>query len=135
MWIERTTDEIDQWHAATRRAARRRTLFFAGLIWAVCTVLLASGWYFVSVRTGMVLHRERPGTFWSRLPITAAVMCVLALWFYFREMRRELKQATQCTICPACDTAGASNAGVTCQCGGVFVAQSAMKWVDDEETA
>src|ERR1041385_3949883 len=129
MWVQRTPEEVAKWHTATEREARSHGRLMGGAVWALVSVLGAGGWV-VSFSAGFAAQRSTPGTFWWRLPIVAILALPFA-WFVFRrESKKELAQITRRTICSKCDTAGESNAGTSCQCGGVFVSHSTMKWVE-----
>jgi len=130
MWIERTPTEVAKWHEATQRDARSHGRFIAGIVWVLVSAFVAGGW-FVSFRAGVASQQSQPGNFWIRLPLVALIALPFA-WFVFRtESRKEMEKLDRATICPKCDTASDTNPGAPCQCGGQFVPQSSLKWIDD----
>ena len=132
MWIERTPEEIAKWQDATAREARSHGRLIGGMVWILVSVLFAGGW-FVSFRAGYAVQQSNSGSFWWRLPIIALVALPFA-WFVYRyESKKELAKIKRRTICPKCDTAGESDAGAPCQCGGTIVSQSMVKWVEEQE--
>ena len=130
MWIQRTPEEIAKWHDASQREARSHGRLIAGMVLVIVPLLLAGGW-FVSFRTGAAVQQSTSGSFWVRLPIFVAFTLPFAWFIYRRESRSELAKLTRRTVCPKCDTSRESNDGATCHCGGNFVSQSTMKWVDE----
>jgi len=133
MWVPRTSEEVNNWHAATKREARTHGLLMAGLVWAGITALLAGGWI-AGGRAGVIAQNGvAGGTFWTRVPIFAVLAVPFAFWLFRRESRRELERAANMTICPQCDTAGELNTGAACDCGGTFVLQSTVRWVDETD--
>jgi len=130
MWVQRTSEEIAKWHEATEREARSHGRIIAGVVWVLVPVLLAGGW-FVSFRAGFAVQRNFWGSFWLRLPVFAVLAWPFA-WFVFRrESKNELAKIHRRIICPKCDTAAEGEAGVSCHCGGIFVSQSTVKWIED----
>jgi hypothetical protein len=94
-------------------------------------VSFAGGWFFLlSNGTGFVGERDVSGNFWLRLLVFGLVAAPFAYFVYRYERKRELARISQRTICPQCDTPAEGNAGASCQCGGLFVRSSAMKWVE-----
>jgi hypothetical protein len=87
-------------------------------------------WFLVSIFGGLAFH-GRFGSFWLHLLAFAALGFPFACWVFRRESRRELEKTMRRTICPKCDTSAEAHAGTACQCGGTFVPQSKMKWVDE----
>jgi hypothetical protein len=133
MWIERTPDEVKKWEAAAARAAQTHGRLVAVLSWLGITVVLAGGWI-AGGRIGVVAQESvAAGSFWTRFPIFAAVGLPVAYWFFRREKAKELERSAQMTICPKCETAGEGDAGEACNCGGTFVLQSSVRWVDEPE--
>jgi hypothetical protein len=120
-----------KWHEATAKEARSHGRLIGGMVWILVSVLVAGGW-FVSFRAGFALHTSGGGSFWLRLPVFAALAFPFAHWVFRYERKSELRKLTRRTICPKCDTSSESNDGAACQCGGAFVSQSTMKWVDEE---
>jgi hypothetical protein len=99
------------------------------------TAILAGGWI-AGGRAGVIAQDSvASGSFWSRFPIFALAGLPVAYWLFRRESGRELEHAKRTTICPKCETAGEGNAEATCECGGSFVLQSTVRWVDDEPSA
>jgi hypothetical protein len=134
MWIPRTPEEAKKWHATTVREARTAGLFIAGLVWLGLTVLLAGGWI-AGGRAGVIAQVSvSEGSFWGRLPIFALAGLPVAFYLFRREQSKELEHSTNMTICPKCDTAGEGNAETPCNCGGTFVLQSTVRWLDDESS-
>jgi hypothetical protein len=134
MWIKRTPEEVDKWHAATKREARMGGLLISGLAWAGVVVMLAGGWI-AGGRVGVVAQESvRAGGFWTRLVIFACVCLPPAFWLYRKERAREFDNATRMTICPKCETAGQGNADMPCECGGTYTLQSTVRWVEAEES-
>jgi hypothetical protein len=132
MWVQRTEDEIKEWNIATAREARTQGLIFAVGTWLGITAILAGGWI-AGGRFGVVAESAvAGGGFWSRFPVFAVCGLPVAYWMLRRTRKEELKRAELMTICPKCDTAGEENAGAPCECGGNFVLQSTVRWVDDE---
>ena len=132
MWIPRTPEEVEKWHAATRREARSQGCLIAGLAWVGIVVLLAGGWI-AGGRAGVIAQESVvAGSFWMRFAIFTVMGFPFAYWLYRRESRRELERALQMTICPKCETGSEGNAGATCECGGTFVLQSTVRWEDSE---
>ncbi len=132
MWIARTQEEVTKWHAATKREARSAGWLIAGLSWLGITALLAGGWI-VGGRAGFITENSvAAGSFWSRFPIFAIAGLPVAYWLFRRESARELESSMQMSICPKCEATGEGNAGTPCECGGSYVRQSTVRWVDDE---
>jgi hypothetical protein len=135
MWIPRTPEEVEKWHAASQREARSHGWLIAGLSWLGIVVVLAGGWI-AGGRAGVIAQDSvAGGSFWIRFPIFAIAGLPVAYWLYRRESRRELESALQMTICPKCETAGEDNAGAACPCGCTFVLQSTVRWEDSEPSA
>ena len=133
MWTQRTPEEVKKWEAATAREARRHGWLVAGLSWLGITVILAGGWI-AGGRAGVVAQESvAAGTFWTRFPIFAVVGLPIAYWFFHRETRRESVRLAQMTICPKCEKAGEGNVEEACECGGSFVPQRTVRWVDEPE--
>jgi hypothetical protein len=66
MWIPRTPDEAQKWHAATQREARFHGCLFAGLLWLSIVIILAGGWI-AGGRAGVIAQDSvAAGSFWSR---------------------------------------------------------------------
>ena len=129
MWIQRTPEEVAKWQKDAEKQARADGLMIGVMAWIIAVLVLSAGWV-VSFQTGMAVERSFGGTFWTRLPIFA-LLCSPIIFVARRfESRKALRKAQFRTICPKCDTAGVSNAGATCQCGGAFVLSSTMKWVE-----
>ena len=134
MWVQRTEQEIAEWNLATAREARTQGLVFAGFSWLGITAILAGGWI-AGGRAGVVAQGAvAGGGFWSRFPIFALVGLPVAYWMFRRTRREELKRARLMTICAKCDTAGEENAEAHCECGGKFVLQSTLRWVDQDDS-
>jgi len=131
MWTQRTPEEVAKWHDSTQREAQSHGRLIAGMVLVIVPLLLAGGW-FVSFRTGAAVHQSASGSFWLRLPMFIVVTLPIAWFIYRRERRSELAKLTRRTICPKCDTSGEGNDGTSCKCGGAFVSQSTMKWIDEE---
>ena len=74
------------------------------------------------------------GSFWAEFPIFALVGLPVAFWFFRHERTKELERSSQMTICPKCDTAGEGNTNAACDCGGKYVLQSSVRWIDEEES-
>jgi hypothetical protein len=127
MWIERTAEEVTKWNTVAQREARRHGLLMGASVGFFVSVLASCGWFFSM--QGVVQHSVT-GSVLVRLPIFAVLVLPFSVWIYRRESHKEMTKASRRTICPKCDTAGEGNAGATCQCGGVFVPQSTMKWVE-----
>jgi hypothetical protein len=103
MWIPRTPEEVQKWHAATQREARSQGWLIAGLSWLGITALLAGGWI-VGGRAGFITENSvAAGSFWSRFPIFAIAGLPVAYWLYRRESARERESTMQMTICPKCE--------------------------------
>jgi hypothetical protein len=86
----------------------------------------------VSFSGGFVVHRTMLGSFWLRLLIIGVIMAPFS-WFVFRrECRNDLAKIHGRSICPKCDTAADGAADALCPCGGTFVPQSTVKWIEDE---
>ena len=132
MWIQRTADEVAKWNQAAERKARSDGLQIGIMAWLGATVLLSAGWI-VSFRTGVAIERNFGGTFWTRLPIFAVVTLPIVFIASRYERKKALRKEADRTICPKCDTAAVSNAGAACGCGGTYVPQSTMKWVEEKE--
>jgi hypothetical protein len=132
MWIQRNSEELKRWNAAARKDARFQGLLMGGLIWVGASIILAGGW--VASANWVAVTQRLAGGFWSRLLFVGALGLPFAAWVYRREERRQFQMAAEMTICPRCDTSGEDNAGAACQCGGEYVLQSTMRWVDDEST-
>jgi hypothetical protein len=131
MWAARTPDELTTWKRAAEKDARLSALVFGGGVWIGISILLAGGW--VASAQGMASQKFLPDSFWSRLLILAIVGFPFAIWMFRREKRKHLERALAMTICPGCDTAGEYNEGSSCNCGGAFVLQSTVRWIEDEE--
>jgi hypothetical protein len=132
MWIPRTPEEVAKWHTATVREARSAGWLIAGLSWLGITALLAGGWI-VGGRAGFITENSvAAGSFWSRFPVFAIAGLPVVYWLLRRESARELQRAVQMTICPKCEATGEGNADTPCQCGGSYVRQSTVRWIDDE---
>lgn len=133
MWVNRTSEETEKWKAAAAREARFHGLLFAGGCWLVITPILAGGWI-AGGRMGVVAQDSvAAGSFWTRLPIFALLGLPVAYWLFRHERSKSLASSAQMTICPKCDTAGEGNVDAGCECGGNFVLQSSVRWVDEEE--
>ena len=133
MWVQRTTAETEKWRTAAASEAHTGGMVVAGVAWLVLTIILAGGWI-AGGRVGVVAEQSvAPGNFWARLPIFAVLGLPVAYWIYRRERRKELERSAQMTICPKCEIAGEGNADAACECGGKFVLQSSMRWIDDDE--
>jgi hypothetical protein len=134
MWVARTPEEVAKWESASAREARTQGLLTAGGLWLILTPILAGGWI-AGARMGVVAQDSAAaGSFWSRLPIFAVVDLPFAYWLFRHERRKQIARSREMTICPKCDTAGEGNAGEACNCGGSFVLQSSVRWVDDPES-
>jgi hypothetical protein len=129
MWVPRNPDEVTKWNQAAEQEARSEGLMIGIGTWVVATPVLSAGWI-VSFHAGIALPGGFSGTFWSRLPVFALVTLPFAFVAFSYERKKALKKALDRTICPKCDLAGDCNAGAVCACGGAFIAQSAMKWVE-----
>ncbi len=129
MWIGRTAEEQAQWHATAKKEARSHGWMIALGAWALAVILLSFGWT-VSFSAGIATHRSFGGPFWLRLLIFGVVCSPIICIARRSESRRELETDLARTICPKCDTAGESNSGNECQCGGSFVPVSTVKWVE-----
>jgi hypothetical protein len=133
MWVQRTPDEMTKWHMAAAREARMSGLLVAGLSWLGITAILSGGW--MASRWGVVAQDSvAAGSFCSRFPMFAVAGLPIAFWLFRRESRKELERSAQMTICPKCETAGESNAEAVCDCGGRFVLQSNVRWIDGPES-
>ena len=132
MWVQRTPEEMSKWKASTEQKARTDGLQIGIGAWVVASLVLSAGWV-MSFRSGVAVQGSWGGTFWTRLPIFAVVTLPIVFVAARYERRKSVRKAASRTICPKCDTAGESNAGTACECGGSFVPQSSMKWVEDEE--
>jgi hypothetical protein len=132
MWTPRTPEQILKWQASATREARFQASLYAGLCWFGIAAALAGGWM-AGANAGLIAQDSiAAGSFWHRFPIYALPGIPVAYWLYRRTFRLELQRATYMTICPKCDTADESNEGQTCDCGGTFVTQSSVRWVEDE---
>ena len=132
MWVQRTPEELTKWNQSTEKQARSGGLQIGVAAWIIAALILSSGWI-VSLRGGTAVQGSWGGTFWTRLPIFAVVTLPIVFIASRYERRKSLRKAASQTICPKCDTSGQGNAGAVCQCGGSFVPQSTMKWVEDAE--
>jgi hypothetical protein len=133
MWIQRTPKEIESWHTSTKRDARFQGFIFAGGVWFCLNVILAASWI-AGGYAGLVAQDSVTEVgFWRRFPIFAVAGFPVAYWLFKRECKKETERAGHMTICPKCERAGENNEGQTCGCGSTFVAQSGVRWVDDEE--
>lgn len=72
------------------------------------------------------------GSIWTRLPLCGLVVLPFAFWFFRHERNKEFERSSSMTICPKCETAGEGNADTDCACGGKFVLQSNVRWVEEE---
>ena len=132
MWTPRTEKEIEQWHASTKRDAKFQASIFSGGVWLGLSAILAAGWI-AGGKAGLVAQDSvAPASFWSRLPIFLLVGLPVAVWMFRREYKKELARAKYMTICPKCETADENNEGQVCSCGANFVAQSSVRWVEEE---
>ena len=94
------------------------------------SLFAAGGWY-VGFQSGVLIQFNRGGTYCGRLVLSSLAMLPIAYWMYRRESKRELVKIDARTVCPKCDSGGEANDGATCQCGGAFISQREMKWVDE----
>ena len=133
MWLPRTPEEVEQWHAATRREAKFQITLLTVLIWLGLSALVAGGWI-AGNRFGVVVQESVSGTFWSRFLLFTLVGSPIAFWAYRHELRKDIAKSNRMTICPQCEQSAAGNIGATCDCGGSFVPQSTVKWVEPEPT-
>ena len=130
MWIKRTPEEVAKWHEVTARDARSHGRLIGGMVWVLVSLFGACGW-FVSLSAGFAMQRSVAGSFWVRLLVIGVIVFPFAYWVFRRERRSELQKLTRRTICPKCDASSESNDGTACECGGAFVPQSTMKWIDE----
>lgn len=131
MWVERTPEDVVKWRRATEKEGRFSGILFAGGVYLGISILLAGGW-FVG-RHAVWVERDQSENFWTRLPIILLIGLPVAIWLFKREKARGIERCSQMTTCPKCDTAAEGNAGSPCDCGGSFVLQSTVKWIDEEE--
>lgn len=130
--MQRTPDEIAKWHTSTQREARLHGWLIAGGAWLLITAVLAGGWI-ASGRLAVIAQQSVvSGGFWTRFPIFAVLGLPIAYIIFRIESRRELETALQMTLCPKCETVGEANADTVCPCGGTFVHQGSLHWVDQE---
>ena len=135
MWIPRTPEEKLKWQASTAREAHFQGLLYAGLCWLGIAAVLAGG-LMAGANAGIVVQGSvSGGSFWSRLPIFALPGIPIAFWLYRREVKQQFQRAACMTICPKCEVANEHNEGASCPCGGTFVLQSSVRWVDEEPKA
>jgi hypothetical protein len=133
MWIPRTSEETQKWQDSTAHEARVQSLIYAGGCWLAIAALLAGG-CMAGANFGIIAQDSvSGGSFWSRLPSFALPGIPVAYWLFRRNVREELARAKYMTICPKCEKADDNNEGQACDCGGTFVAQSSVRWVDDEQ--
>jgi hypothetical protein len=133
MWVQRTQDEVARRKESTRKQARSDGLQIGIGAWVSAAVVLSAGWV-ASFRAGVAVEGSFGGTFLTRLPVFAILTSPIALVAFRYESRKRMKGAEARTICPECDTASESNAGAACGCGGSYLPQSTMKWIEHAET-
>lgn len=136
MWIDRTPEEEAAWHKSSQEEASSHGRFAGWLVFLAVTVLASGGWLF-SLRAGVIVQTGSDGllqklSLVKRVPIVAAFVAPFAWWIYRRETRSELRKIMARTICPDCEQAASGNTGMACDCGGVFISASKVRWVDDE---
>lgn len=130
--MPRTPEETQKWQDSTAREARFQGFIYAGGCWLGIAALLAGG-CMAGANLGVIAQDSvSSGSFWSRLPIFALPGIPVAYWLFRRTVREELSRAKYMTICPKCEKADENTEGQTCDCGGTFVAQSSVRWVEDE---
>lgn len=131
MWVQRTSEEVARWQKDAESEACSHGRMVGGLVWVGVAILGAGGWFiFMSSGGGMAVQRPVSGDFWLRLPLFGLISAPFAYWVFCKEKQKELLKITRRTICPQCDTGAENNAGVTCKCGGAFVAASSVRWVE-----
>ena len=129
MWVKRTEVEEARWHEITGREARSRGLPSA-IVVLVATLCGTAGGVF-SFRFGAIIPTPHSGSLPARLIVCLFFGPFMALFIYRRIVRNEVSKSLQRTICAKCGSAGEQPAGTDCVCGGQYVPQSTMKWVDD----
>jgi hypothetical protein len=134
MWVQRTQDEVERWKQSTRKQARSDGLQIGISAWVIAALVLSAGWL-ASFRTGVAVEGSFSGTFLTRLPLFAILTTPIAFLAFRYESRKRIKGAEARTICPKCDTPSEGNVGAVCGCGGSYVPQSTMKWIEHVETA
>jgi hypothetical protein len=132
MWVQRTPEEVAKWKAVTQKQARSDALQIGIGAWIGAALVLSAGWV-ASFRTGVAVQGSFGGTFLTRLPVFALLTAPIAFIAFRYENRKKLNGVEARTICPKCDTASEGNTGAACGCGGSFVPQSAMKWIEELE--
>ena len=102
----------------------------AGAVWVLAALFAAGGW-FVSFRGGVVAQRSMLGSFWLRLLIFAALAFPCARFVFRRETKNQFGKIQRRIMCTKCYTAAEGEVGMSCECGGTFVSQSTVKWIED----
>lgn len=134
MWIPRTPEQVEKWHASSRREARFNGRLYAGGVCLIIPLILAGGWT-AGAKGTAAQGAVSGGSFWSRFLIFVLLCLPVAYLIYRRECKKEMERALRMTICPKCETAGEDNAETPCSCGGTFVPQSTVRWADEEPKA
>src|SRR5437870_1733476 len=131
MWVQMTPEEAAKWTKRAEKEARSHGLTVGAGAWVLATLVLSGGWI-VSFRQGVAVQRSFFGTFWTRLPVFALLTLPFAYIAFRSERKKALREALGRTICPKCDIVGERNAGAACECGGLFLPHSTMKWVEQD---
>jgi hypothetical protein len=131
MWVHRTPEEMIQWEKRAEQEARSHGWLIAGIVWVLVSIFAATGCYILfSGGTIAATQSNVSGRFWSRLPLFAIVIAPFAYGIFRYEKKKELAKIKLRSVCPQCDTVRSGNAGMTCQCGGLIVPASTMKWIE-----
>lgn len=131
MWKQRDQKEIELWQASAKREGIFQASIFTGGVWIGLSVVLAAGWKAVPAAQASIA----PESFLNRFLIFLLFGLPVAVWLFRKEYKKEFNKQKYMTICPQCEKADENNEGQPCSCGGNFVAQSSVRWVEEEPKA
>jgi hypothetical protein len=133
MWVERTDEELRKWRQRAERSARQSGLFMASAVCLAVSAMMAGGWIASAQFVVIANSSQAEGSFWSRFLLFVVILSPFGWWLYRHESKRHLAKALAQTICPKCEIAAETDAGLPCECGGSFVPLSTVKWEEAEE--